>query len=252
MKMDLAQGDSFERTNAQWIRENLPTYETLWSSFIGNDGTAHPLKLIDLPPKMEEARRRFYQAHYSMAQSAKKVSEILGSLEAECCSGSNVDRHRQFDLLFCFMSRIGHVRDMVEIMGNAIGMNRAREKLQEFYDQRSHLTHGPQMPFEVKSDILYVPIIAGRNPLESQWSKEKAWEKMDPAKFIPLYDLCERTKNEFFEVLNSVHEAIHSKACEFFSGYTLATPKLQMNLDTGSDSLSGSSASGRYWSSQTT
>lgn len=42
--MNLEDGDQFERETADWIRYNLPTYETLWGEFIGNDGTAAVLK----------------------------------------------------------------------------------------------------------------------------------------------------------------------------------------------------------------
>lgn len=258
--MNLEDGDQFERENADWIRQNLPTYETLWREFIGNDGTAHPLEMTGLSKEQIPARRRFYQAHYSMAQSAMKIVDNVASLDdvilkakaEHTCQG-------QFDLLFCLLSRIGHVRDMVAKMDAALGMGGdAVNPLQQFYDLRSHVTHGPQMPFRIENDIIQIPKIGGRNPTESEWDDDKAWEEMKPDTFMPLSTFCDETVKNFFKLLTSIHQKIYSAAKVQYKGCKLAnrkttTPSSGYAIDPFIDSssttpsFSACNISGKYW-----
>lgn len=259
--MKLEDGDQFEQENAEWIRQNLPTYETLWSKFIGNDGTAHPLELKDLSENDIPARRRFYQAHYSMAQSAKKITHIVSNLEDVILeSKAEHSCEGQFDLLFCFLSRIGHVRDMIGKMDAALGMGgKGVNPLQEFYDLRSHVTHGPQMPFKTEDDVILIPKIGRRNPTDSEWDDGKAWEDMNPETFIPISTFCEDTVKDFFKLLNSIHQKIYSAASDKYDGCQLAEreytePNSDSTINQGFKgtnttvpSLSACNISGKYW-----
>lgn len=249
--MKLDQGDQFEQENAEWIRQNLPTYETLWSEFIGNDGTAHPLPLMNLSDTEKAARARFYQAHYSMAQSAKKLADTFQQLE-EVIVHSRVDHgiEMQFDFLFNLMSRIGHIRDMVGKMDTALRMgSSAVEPLQEFYDMRSHVCHGPQMPFKVINEMIHIPKIGRRNPLVGEWDDDKQWDQMNPDEFVPLADFCQELVKGLFELLASIHQKIYAAACIKFRGCTLGSSSVQMPaIGTSSPSFSASNISGRYWS----
>ena len=259
LKMNLENGDQFERENAYWIRQYLPTYETVWREFIGNDGTAHPLELKGLSKEKIPARRRFYQAHYSMAQSAKKIVDIVASLEYVILKAeAEHSCQEQFDLLFCLLSRVGHVRDMIRKMDAALGMEgEAVNPLQIFYDLRSHLTHGPQMPFLIENDMLKIPMIGGRNPTESEWDDDKAWEQMKPETFTLLSTFCDETVKEFFEQLTSIHQKIYSAAKVEYKGCKLADLKTNMpfsahaipSIDTSTTTSTFSACiiSGKYW-----
>lgn len=250
MMMTLEQGDRFEKESATWIREHLPTYEKLWSEFIGNDGTAHPLPLTNLPPEDEASRKFFYQAHYSMALSAKKIHEIMDGLkDVILASRADQSYERQFDLLFCLMARIGHVRDMVAKMDAALSMNgEAEAPLQGFYHMRSHLCHGPQMPSSQKDDQIHVPMIGADNPTASEWHDKDFWDKKDPETFVPLHDLCEKLVQEFFEILTSVHQKIYGAAKTKFSRCVLAqSPARPSNEQLATPSFSGCNISGQYW-----
>jgi hypothetical protein len=249
--MKLEQGDQFEQQNADWIRQNLPTYETLWSQFIGNDGTAHPLPLKNLSLADETARARFYQAHYSMAQSAKKLADIFQGLEEVIFfARTNHSVEIQFDFLFNLMSRIGHVRDMVGKMDTALRMGGdAVTPLQEFYDMRSHVCHGPQMPFKLEDEIIHIPRIGRRNPSAVEWDDDKQWDEMAPAEFVPIADFCDELVKALFELLASIHQKIYAAACIKFSGCELGAPLRQSSsIGTETVSFSACNTSGRYWS----
>ncbi len=150
-QMKLEAGDAFEKENADWLREKLPTYEKLWSEFIGNDGTAHPLEIENLAEDLKSARRQFYQAHYSMALSARRFDSLLEELDELAAAEATVPGiQEQFELLFHLMAKLGHVRDMIAKMDTSLGMKgSAANRMQEFYDKRSHVMHGPQIPFDV-------------------------------------------------------------------------------------------------------
>ena len=42
--MRLESGDAIERNNIDWIRQNIPLYEEIWSIYIGHNGKGVPLK----------------------------------------------------------------------------------------------------------------------------------------------------------------------------------------------------------------
>lgn len=260
LKMNLENGDQFERENAHWIRQYLPTYETVWREFIGNDGTVHPLELKGLSQEKISARRRFYQAHYSMAQSAKKIVDIVASLEYVILKAkAEHSCQEQFDLLFCLLSRVGHVRDMINKMDVALGMGgKAVNPLKKFYDMRSHLTHGPQMPFRIDNGIIQIPMIGGINSTESEWDDDKAWEQMKPESFTSLSTFCDETVKEFFEILTTIHQRIYSAAKIQYKGCKLVgrnttTPTSAHTIDATIDTstitsnFSACIISGKYW-----
>ena len=79
--MKLEQGDIFEFTNADWLRQHLPHYEQIWAAFIGHDGTGWPCGIPGLDPAAQTARKRFYQAHYSFAGTMHKLAKLSDQLD---------------------------------------------------------------------------------------------------------------------------------------------------------------------------
>ena len=169
--MTLNLGDPFEVKHQGWIRQRLPSYENVWQDFIGNNGFDWPLPMEGLTMEQEEKRKAFYQAHYTIAiqcfsidQSLTRVAETLGAvMDVD-------DLHQEFDFLVKFINAIGIVRDNFVIMDSALDLNGTiANRLQEFYRVRSHVLHGPQMPYAIDDGYLKIPPIANENETPTDW-----------------------------------------------------------------------------------
>lgn len=82
--MKLENGDAFEVENTEWLREKLPHYESVWSTFIGNDGTGSACEIAGLDDATQAKRRRFSQAHYSMARSMWRIARLNDEFMGDC------------------------------------------------------------------------------------------------------------------------------------------------------------------------
>src|SRR5204862_1396976 len=80
------------------------------------------------------------------------------------------DLRLEFEFLCSFISAIGQVRDMFKIMDDALKLQgQVSGELQEYYDLRSHVLHGPKMPYDTALDFLKIPLIAKRNKSAEEW-----------------------------------------------------------------------------------
>lgn len=218
--MLLEKGDAFEVSHANWLRAKLPHYEAIWADFIGNDGRAHPLPIPGLDDDKEARRRRFYQAHYTIAQRCLSIDESMQrGAETLGAVGDADDVGKEFDLLFEFMSKIGSVRDLFKAMDTALKLNgKASDPLQEFYDMRSHVMHGPLMPYLVDDGLLKIPPMAKRNKGANEWESKSLWEEVDPSSFVYAAEFCTKTGEAFFNVVNTLHAKVRAGAYAFFDG----------------------------------
>lgn len=261
--MKLEDGDIFESDNADWIRNNLPSYESIWSRFIGNNGHSHALELNGIPKQLNSRRKRIYQAHYSLARSVKKLHDIKEKLfEISVNKSPELSGEEQFDLLFHFMARIGHVRDMIKVIDSALNMNDGGVKnLKELYGKRNHVLHGPQIPFKFEDGEIYIPKIGGSVSERDEWDDKKDWDEVDPDKFVSINNFCEQVFDECIKIVNNVHEKIKQRMFNNFEKYELIRVEIEKNnnpytlnsavAQKSATNLSHSfdnSISGKYWS----
>jgi hypothetical protein len=221
--MTLDWGDPFELKHKEWLRSRLPSYEKVWRDFIGNNGLHQPLPIKGLTKDQKSRRESFYQAHFTVAlqcfnidESLKRMNETLGQVK------DVDDLVNEFAFLLSFITSIGIVRDNFVIMDNALMLNgTVAAELQDFYHIRSHILHGPQMPYTIESDCLKIPPIAGENKTATQWDNKSSWEDMDPSTFVFAADFCMDTGVKLFALITKLHEAIYSGACRYFGGKTI-------------------------------
>lgn len=221
--MTLNLGDPFEVKHQDWIRQRLPSYEQVWQKFIGNNGFDWPLPMEGLTAGQEEKRKAFYQAHYTVAiqcfsidQSLTRVADTLGRVK------DVDDLHKEFDFLVNFINAIGIVRDNFVIMDNALDLNGTIAiQLQEFYRVRSHVLHGPHLPYAVDDGYLKIPPIANENETPTDWHNRALWEDMDTNTFVFAADFCSDTGERLFALIARLHAAIYSAACSFFAERTI-------------------------------
>lgn len=216
--MKLEQGDAFEKAQASWLRLELPHYEPLWASFIGHDNNGKPLPIQKLSTDKERSRKKLYQAHYSAALGCFQIEETMKEIDAKLGEVKDVySLMREQRHLNSLMSFIGQVRDMYKQMDEALGMNgEALAPLQDFYALRSHVMHGPIIPFRIIEGLIKIPPVAKQNKTEQEWDDKSYWDDFNDADFVFLDDFCTQTKADFFDLTRRMHAKIYSKACDFF------------------------------------
>lgn len=220
-KGSLELGDQFEVRNKDWLRLRLPTYERLWADFIGHDGTGRALPIPGLSDALEQQRRSLYQAHFTAAKEChrldgmmKRADERLGHVaDAEAAD-------LEIAFLIEFVNCIGRIRDQFKAMDTALKQKGSiSTPLQEFYDLRSHLTHGPQPAYFIDEDgLLKIPPIAGRNRQPGEWDDSSHWEDQDPTNFIFAAQFCSETGTAFFKEVNRLHPMLYNAADRVFGG----------------------------------
>lgn len=231
--MKLEQGDLFEQTRAAWIRENLPNYESIWSAFIGHDGTGRPLPMPNLPDDKEQKRKLFFQAHHSFAITAYQLSVLAEASAKEPPAGQDVDAFlQQYQRLFLCMGYVGHVRDMFKQMSNALNAGEELHRpFQDFYQQRCHVLHGPRPPMRYDDLSWVIPVVAGQNERPGEWHRLATWDSPDYKESVYVPDFIVETRKNLFALIASEHPKVFCAADAFFNGQRVGD-KARFNFPT--------------------
>jgi hypothetical protein len=237
--MKLEEGDAFEVLNAQWIRDSLPSYEPIWSAFIGNNGSGWPCDMRGLDGKAEVDRKRFYQAHYSFARSMRKIADLAaefdksnGLLPTYQCFENETDR------LFQYASHVGHVRDMFKIIDDALGCHgHLHGPLQGFYSERSHVLHGPRLPVHIEHGFLKIPRIGGMNEVFGDWTSKATWDSIPKESFVFIRDFVAETTTRLNALVVDIHGKVFDAAMKRFGGNKIAEPKSKLDFSSNVSGL---------------
>ena len=128
--MELEQGDAFEQKHIDWIRSKLPSYEPVWSAFIGHDGCGNPCRMPDLSPEQTTKRKTFYQAHYSFVVKMIQIWSVAEEFDSNLGQVTDATREGATECLFNLMAAVGYVRDMFKRNQNGARIGQALDGLQ--------------------------------------------------------------------------------------------------------------------------
>lgn len=229
--MKLESGDAFEQRNAHWLRDNLPFYETIWAAFIGHKGNGWPCDMPGLTDDQELDRKKFYQAHYSFARMMPKIAHFSEEIDGSLGAVGDFDASEQAqDRLFCFMSQLGHVRDMFKLMEAALRPTGSLSSpLQDFYAQRSHVIHGPRLPARIVDGMLMIPKIGGENKLFTEWDDKATWDSVGANNFVFLRDFVADVAENFRKLVVVQHGKVFDGADKRFDGRRIVEPEMSIS-----------------------
>lgn len=175
------------------------------------------MEIAGLGDDQEIRRQRFYQAHYTFAIAALHMRKTANEIHNVAGIAQNYEEFEAIhDQLFRFAARMGQIRDMFEAMETALGGNGISGPLQSFYDQRSHILHGPRLPCRNQDGVLCIPRIGGENEALGEWTRRERWSQMDPQSFIPIEDFITETEEQFFRLVGEAHGKIFDTASQCF------------------------------------
>lgn len=199
----LEDGDDIERDNADWIRQNMPEYEELWSRFIGHDGKGSPPKDIgDLGKITSQNRERFYQAHYSLLATMLALEESKTKLQENCGEVRDSKAYLAVQKeITCFMAHVGRVRDMFKKMDSALGLKGdVWKRFDDYYNQRSAFLHGPIPSQEIEDGLLKVPGFGNSSTGELKWTDESRWSERGGFAFKFAAQFTEDVMNDLLKL----------------------------------------------------
>jgi len=222
--MKLEEGDAFESEYADWIRERLPSYEPIWSAFIGHDGRGWPLPIDGLNQQEERNRKKFYQAHYTFAVQVHQLDKLIRSIDAKAGTVGKLSEFLAEQRgLTQVVTLTGQIRDMFKIIDEALLMEGALcGPLQDFYAMRSHVLHGPRMPVRLEDNFLMIPKIALQNAAFGEWDDKSTWDEIDADSFVYFADFCRSLGDELFALLGELHPKVFPAADKYFQGRRVA------------------------------
>ena len=230
--MTLEDGDQFEITHAQWLRETLPHYEGVWAAFIGHNRRGYPCAIAGLTEDEEADRARFFQAHYSFARALRKIADIgeqfgEGVAEVRCYK----DLEDTMDILERLIVQVGRVKDMVELMNVALRpVDNFHEPLRDLYSVRSHVIHAPLMPTRIEEGLLKIPRIGRHNPETGEWTNLTNWDQIPDENFILVADFISELVQETFKKALEAHGKIFPAADNHFRNLRITPPNEQPSM----------------------
>lgn len=228
MQLTLENGDDFERRNAEWIRTTLPDYERVWAAFIGNNQSspARPLEMPGLSEELQRSRKKFYQAHYSVARKLFLFQRLIDEIVESLGDGSTYDQFEASeDRLFRFGSYLGFIYDMFEQIAAALkAEDTVYADLKGFFQQRCHIIHTPQIPHLIEDGLLKIPKIAAAKGAEGEWHKDSVWDDFELKDFVFLSDFVQDTAKEFYNAVRNSHAKIFNAADRRFEKRRIACP----------------------------
>jgi hypothetical protein len=193
-------GDDLERHCAENILNVVPSYASIWVTFIGNDGRQNYLPMPGAGPAADKERVRFWENLYTLFESLACCWE----LEVEFRNREQISGHAGYiwhiNSWMVFYAHLGRIHDTAERVTEQIGAAQLFAPFDRFYDQRHIALHGIKVPMRWFENVLCAP------PLEEQqhgWHLGKRWTELKETDLEFLSTRVSETLRELGPVLES-------------------------------------------------
>ena len=97
--------------------------------------------------------------------------------------------------------------------------------LQDFYSKRSHIIHGPRLPFRINEGLLMIPRIGGENKVFGEWDDKSTWDSIPEDDYIYLEEFVSDATDSFFTLINELHGKVFDAADKKFKGMRITETK---------------------------
>jgi hypothetical protein len=222
-------GDPLERAYASFLNERLPSYERIWSHFIGNDGQSEMPTVPGLSDELDRMRQKVNQFSYSAMESALGASRCRDQVEAivsRTASEEALSAHDFLDLstqLLAFYAHLGRIHDLVEKLGFSIRLPDLARPLKEYYQQRNNVVHEARLPMIFLDGSIGVVPPEGLADDSQRWRKNQMWTSKWDSIHAELVSLISDT---FEGVLRNLESAFATAFSSLMSSPLVAVANL--------------------------
>jgi hypothetical protein len=212
-------GDILEVESCEFIRSNIPYYESVWQTYIGNKGNAIKADIPDYP--FEEKRQRFSEHTYTVLESSYILYKINDNKIFEKEINSFQDYFEFNNAFISFFAHIGRCNDNLLEASIALGMSegevkKVRERLREIYVARNIIIHGKKIPFSLdEMGLIKIPMINTTDEKSAGWNdKISKWADAPSMKNKYAADTCEDFLNSLLKIVNNTFALFYEKITE--------------------------------------
>ncbi|HTB05764.1 MAG TPA: hypothetical protein VK806_02340 [Bacteroidia bacterium] len=201
----LEKGDRLEVAYIETIRNLVPAYESIWSTFIGHDGKGRMLKVDNLPGEESNKRISFSEYNYTCIESIicmKQISDNLVEVDFAVPS-SYISALNNF---LAFQANAGRVRDNIKKMLELYLAEKVAEimnLLEDLYQKRNTIIHGKKLPFRVEEQLMLIPKVKGKGEDDFGWNSSMSWQD-DNSELIFVYDFYKESLEEIASLYNRI------------------------------------------------
>lgn len=173
-------GDVLERTYADRILNSIPTYATIWATYIGNDGAAGYLPMPGADQAAQTNRAKLWERLYTLYESLA----LCWSLEEEFREHENINTPGDYIQFLnswtAFYAHLGRIFDMAQDVADQLNHNGAVTPIKEFFESRCIVLHGPKVPLKWVDNALASPPLGEG---QGQWHDKMSWDQLTPEQF---------------------------------------------------------------------
>jgi len=200
------------------------------------------LEMLGLSKDLEEKRKVFGQAHYSLVVSVFQGEKLVLRIKNEIDPVKTLEQFLyEYECLFLFVAYVGHIRDMFKTIDVVLGSEHHRA-LQDFYAQRSHVLHSPRLPVSFDDVSWLMPKLAKQNEQAGEWHCRAAWDSATFQNGKYSSDFICKAFDELLGLIQMLHPKIFNAADVLFDKRRVSETKVYEQPKTLGVSL-GSNAS---------
>ena len=194
-------GDIIELNNAEFIIEKLPSYNAIWTTYIGNDGRANLPPISNFTDEQQKKREKTNQYIYTALESTicmKRACEYFinrTDLLIDEGTTSYEDYIRDIETLNSFWLHLGKVRDSFSKLGDVWGDKRFASKFQNQYERRSNTLHEAKLPTAYIDGLILVAK-PGAGDENKVWKKNSKWTDLNINDLVEVTDLLQNILDE--------------------------------------------------------
>lgn len=222
-------GDMLEQKYSEFIKTHLSGYNKIWSTFIGNDGTAQLPDIIGLKKNEQKNRRIFSQYHYTCLESLICLYEIVENRDSLCMvnlQDSNGIKNyvNLMNMYIAFHAHAGRIKDLIYKMGNLYGIKDLADKLNEYFKRRNTVLHESKAPIGFIEGIVAILTPEGESSDSTKWQSGKLWTDDSNTSIEFINDYFEDTFREIVTITNNCLERLYSsKIAKIMEGIRIGT-----------------------------
>ena len=223
--LTLEDGDSIERNYAEWIRQTIPLYETIWARYIGHDGNGQSLPIPGLPKTLQRDREKFSQAYYSAMVALIHLRDIRDDYQTSLGRVNSVSDYLRLQRdITSFMCHVGRVRDLVKKMDSALHLgDEVRRRFSDFYQKRNNILHGLFPAQRIDSEgLVSIVTPGGVSASDADWLDESSWSEAEHKRFVYAADFVRETFERLLKEFNAVSSRFLSELATKLPGFMSA------------------------------
>jgi hypothetical protein len=211
----LKYGDDMEKHWGEKILGSIPSYATIWATYIGNDGSQNFLPMPDADKNGLEERIAFWQRLYTLFESLALCWEIEREFGHRDRVIDRADYYRYLNSWTAFYAHLGRIHDMAEGITDQLDQSNLFAPFDPFYEKRHIALHGIKVPMCWAENVLCVPPLGEE---VRQWHTKMNWGELNNKHFGFL-------SSQVCETLRDLERVIEGFCAQVFN---LLTPRLGM------------------------